>query len=60
MRVIWVFIFSALAFLPAHAQNRSLLIIAGGHSFDTIAFFKIFDQMEGVGYDFLIQPEANR
>jgi uncharacterized protein len=60
MRVILVFILSALAFLSAHAQNRSLLIIAGGHSFDTIAFFKIFDQMEGVGYDFLIQPEANR
>lgn len=60
MRVIWVFILSVVAFIPMHAQNRSLLIIAGGHSFDTLAFFNIFDQMEGVGYDFLIQPEANR
>ncbi len=60
MRLIYVFILSTVAFLSAHAQNRSLLIIAGGHSFDTLAFFNIFDQMEGVGYDFLLQPEANR
>jgi uncharacterized protein len=60
MKIIWVFILSVLVFKSAHTQNRSLLIIAGGHSFDTLSFFKIFDQMEGVGYDFLIQPEANR
>ncbi len=60
MRLIWVFILSVVAFFPAPAQNRSLLIIAGGHSFDTLAFFNIFDHMEGVAYDFLIQPEANR
>ena len=44
----------------ARAQISSALVIAGGHSFDTIAFFCMMDQIPGIGYDFLLQPEANR
>lgn len=42
------------------AQNRSVLVVAGGHSFDTLAFFTMLDALPGINYDFMLQPEANR
>lgn len=60
MKVIKLLILSLLTLNSVQAQNHSALIIAGGHSFDTLAFFNLFDQMEDVNYDFMLQPEANR
>lgn len=37
-----------------------ILIISGGHSFDTLDFYKVFDRIEGFEYDTISQPEANR
>ena len=55
------FLFLALLILNSvHAQDRPVLIIAGGHSFDTLSFYNMFDQIEGLNYDFMLQPEANR
>ncbi len=60
MKVIWLIVslFFSVQMLPA--QNYSILVVAGGHSFDTLSFMSIFDEMGGIGYDFLLQPEANR
>jgi uncharacterized protein len=60
MKVIQLLILALLTLNSLHAQNHSVLIIAGGHSFDTLAFANMFDQMDGVNYDFMLQPEANR
>ena len=36
------------------------MIISGGHSFDEPAFFGMFDQMEGITYEHIRQPQANQ
>jgi uncharacterized protein len=54
-----IFLFTTFI-LPLGAQNLSVLVIAGGHSFDTLAFQRMFDEMENIEYDFMLQPEANR
>ncbi len=41
-------------------ENLHLMIVSGGHSFDETAFFSMFDQMEGITYEHVRQPEANR
>lgn len=40
-------------------ESLHLMIISGGHSFDESAFFSMFDQMEGVTYEHIVQPKAN-
>ena len=36
------------------------MLITGGHAFDTIQFFQLFDKMEGIEYEHFSQPAANR
>jgi uncharacterized protein len=60
MKVVQLLILILLTLNSVHAQNHSVLIIAGGHSYDTLSFSSMFDQMEGLNYDFMLQPEANR
>ena len=55
--VALMFIFSLTSL---QAKNTSVLVVAGGHSFDTLAFLEMFDRFEGVDYDFMLQPDANR
>jgi len=60
MKLFWLLLlfFSTIRTLPA--ENYTVLVVAGGHSFDTVAFLNIFEEFEEIGYDFLLQPEANR
>ena len=60
MKVVLLLFLAFLTLNSLHAQNHSVLIIAGGHSYDTLSFSNMFDQMEGLNYDFMLQPEANR
>lgn len=36
------------------------LIVTGGHSYDTVHFLRMFDSMDFLSYDTLIQPSANQ
>jgi uncharacterized protein len=60
MRVSLITVLTMLFFQFSSAQSISVLVVAGGHSFDTVSFFNMLDKIPGVGYDFMLQPEANR
>lgn len=36
------------------------MVVTGGHAFDTVQFFQLFDSLEGIAYDHFNQPEANQ
>jgi len=42
------------------ARKTSVLLITGGHSYDTIAFTGLFTQMKGIKADTMMQPRANQ
>ena len=42
------------------AQPIKIMLVTGGHSFDTVQFFQLFDQMDEVEYEHFAQPEANK
>lgn len=44
----------------AFAQPVKIMLVTGGHSFDTLQFFEMFDELDGIIYDHFQQPEANR
>jgi len=58
------FLFILIAILLASCTNKptkqNLLIITGGHDFERDAFFDVFDNMPGITYKEIIQPEANK
>ncbi len=41
------------------AQPVKIMLITGGHAFDTIQFFQLFDALPGIEYEHFSQPEAN-
>ncbi len=41
------------------AQPVKIMLITGGHSFDEVEFFEMFDGMEGIDYENFEQPKAN-
>lgn len=49
-----------LAFNICKSQSVKIMLVTGGHAFDTLQFFQMFDAMEGIEYDHLAQPEANK
>lgn len=57
-----VFLLGALAVLchSLNAQSAKVMLITGGHAFDTIPFFQLFNTLEGVDVQHFGQPEANQ
>jgi len=55
-----LFLFFTHIVLLLSAQNIKIMLVTGGHSFDTIQFFEMFDTLEGIEYDHFQQPMANR
>jgi len=41
------------------AQSINVMLVTGGHAFDTIQFFELFDAIEGIEYEHFQQPGAN-
>jgi len=46
--------------LNLEAKKISVLLITGGHSFDTVQFFNMFEEMKEIRYTAVWQPEANK
>ena len=42
------------------AQPIKVMLVTGGHGYDTLQFFQMFDQMQEVEYDHFAQPDANK
>lgn len=60
MKITCIAFMFILSLANVQAQNTSVLVVAGGHSFDTLSFLQMFDRFEKVEYDYMLQPEANR
>ncbi|MCY1722896.1 ThuA domain-containing protein [Prolixibacteraceae bacterium Z1-6] len=57
-RIILLFLFlSTIHF--ALGQDIKIMLVTGGHAFDTLQFFQLFDGLEGVEYEHFEQPKAN-
>jgi hypothetical protein len=55
-------VFAALFFmcLSLQAQPVKIMLITGGHSYDTLQFFQLFDALENIEYEHFPQPAANK
>ncbi len=42
------------------AQPVNVMLVTGGHSFDTLQFFQMFDSLKDIDYVHFSQPEANK
>lgn len=58
-KLILFFLFSSIISVIC-AQPIKIMLVTGGHSFDTVQFFQLFDQMDEVDYEHFAQPEANK
>ncbi|MFW5774415.1 MAG: ThuA domain-containing protein [Tangfeifania sp.] len=47
-------------FLFLNAQSVNVMLVTGGHSYDSIQFFQLFDSVENIEYEHFAQPEANK
>ena len=41
-------------------QATRVLVVTGGHEYDTTNFIRMWDRMDGIQYDTLVQPSANK
>jgi type 1 glutamine amidotransferase len=48
----------SIAFIQA--QPIKIMLVTGGHAYDTIQFSDMFDALEGIEYDHFEQPKANQ
>jgi uncharacterized protein len=55
--LLTVFLFS-VAYIKA--QPIKIMLVTGGHAFDTIQFFDMFDALPGIEYQHFQQPKANQ
>jgi len=53
--IIFLFIFSVI-----QAQPVKIMLVTGGHGFDTLQFFDMFDALPGIEYEHFQQPKANQ
>lgn len=53
--IIFLFIFSVI-----QAQPVKIMLVTGGHGFDTLQFFDMFDALPEIEYEHFQQPKANQ
>lgn len=59
MRYLYVLLF-IFTCLGVQAKKINVLLVTGGHGFDTIQFFQMFDGIKEISYKSVWQPEANK
>lgn len=60
MKQLLLLLFLVFAGNLLQAQPIKIMLITGGHGYDTLQFFEMFDAMEGVEYGHFEQPKANQ
>ena len=50
----------SVSVLVAYSQDIRIMLVTGGHEYDSLEFFQMFDKMDDVQYDHFVQPAANR
>jgi len=59
MKRIFLLVILFLSAIIVNAQSIKIMLVTGGHSFDTLQFFEMFDSLEGIEYEHFQQPNAN-
>lgn len=57
-RIVLLSLF-VLSCVLCKSQPIRVMLVTGGHAFDTLQFFQMFDALEGVEYHHFSQPNAN-
>ncbi|KAF0238531.1 MAG: hypothetical protein FD181_903 [Prolixibacteraceae bacterium] len=57
IKLLFIFLISVII-LPA--QPIKIMLVTGGHSYDTLQFFEMFDALTGIEYEHFQQPKANQ
>ena len=55
-----LFFFMVVAGLNTQAKKLNILLVTGGHNFDTVQFYNMFDSFSDIKYKPVWQPEANK
>lgn len=58
IRICLFLIFFSSVYIGS-AQPVKIMLVTGGHAFDTVQFFEMFDALPGIEYDHFQQPKAN-
>ncbi len=58
IRLVLLSVFILLVF-PGNSQSIKIMLVTGGHAYDTIQFFQMFDALDGIEYEHFAQPNAN-
>lgn len=59
MKRIYLLTVFLVSVVLVNAQPIKVMLVTGGHSYDTIQFFEMFDALPGVEYQHFQQPKAN-
>ncbi|QGY42336.1 ThuA domain-containing protein [Maribellus comscasis] len=59
-KVLLLLFFSIFSFCVFSQAPVQIMLVTGGHSYDTLQFMEMFDNLEGVEYQHFEQPVANR
>lgn len=57
-RAFWILLLLIPGFL-LKAQPVKVMLVTGGHSYDTIQFHQMFDELDGIQCEHFLQPKAN-
>lgn len=60
MKLLVAVLFMIMLGSQSIAEPIKVMLVTGGHAFDTLQFFQMFDELEGIEYEHFEQPEANR
>jgi len=60
MKQLLFCIILGLSILQVYSQPVKIMLVTGGHAFDTIQFFEMFDALPGIEYQHFQQPKANQ
>lgn len=60
MKKISVFLLFLFFAVLGVSQPIKVMVVTGGHAFDTLQFFQMFDGMHGLEYEHFEQPTANK
>ena len=60
MKQFFLLVFFNFLFFLLNAQPVNVMLVTGGHSYDTIQFFQLFDSLDEIEYTHFPQPEANK
>jgi type 1 glutamine amidotransferase len=60
MKQIYLVAIFLISVVFVNAQSIKIMLVTGGHAYDTLQFFEMFDALPGVEYQHFQQPKANQ